>query len=83
MANIANVIENVLRTAQQVSAMIPGASAASPLLGVGAKLADILGDLTSEAPDNRTQEEMQAARRELAARVSAKAEATADRLEGR
>jgi hypothetical protein len=52
------------------------------IVGVASKLNDIIGDLTSSAPDNRTQEEMQKTRKELAAAVSAKAERTADRFDG-
>jgi hypothetical protein len=82
MMDIASIIQNVLATARSVSSAIPGLSAVSPLIGVGEKLVGILDDLTDSAPDTRTQEEMQEARRELAARVSAKANATADRLDG-
>lgn len=82
MADIGSIIQGVLKTAREVTSLIPGLSAVSPLIGVGEKLAGIIGDLTSEAPDTRTQEEMQRTRRELAAAVSAKAERTADRLEG-
>lgn len=80
--DIGNIIQSVLATARQVSAVIPGLSAASPLIGVGEKLVGIIDDLTDSAPDQRTQEQMQADRRALAAAVSAKAERTADRFNG-
>lgn len=82
MADILNIIQGVLRTAQQVSAAIPGASVASPLLGVAASLTSIIDQLTSSAPDARTRDQMRAERAALAAAVSAKAERTADRFDG-
>jgi hypothetical protein len=82
MMDIVSIIQNVLATARSISGAIPGLSAVSPLIGVGEKLVGIIDDLTDSAPDTRTQAEMQEVRRQLAAEVSAKAEATADRLDG-
>ena len=73
-------IQSILAAAKNISAAIPGVSALSPLIGVGQGLLSVIDGIT--APDDRTQAQMQEARRELAARVSAKAEATADRLDG-
>ena len=80
--DIGSIIQNVLATARQVTAAIPGLSSVSPLIGVGEKMVGIIDDLTDSAPDTRTQEEMKATRADLAAAVSAKAEATANRLDG-
>lgn len=80
--SIAEVIEDVLATAKKVTDAIPGLSSISPLIGVGEKFIGIIDDLTDSAPDNRTQQEMQQTRKELAAAVSARANALADRLDG-
>lgn len=80
--DIANLIGNVLGAAKTVTSIIPGLQGASALIGVGQKLVGALDELMDDAPDTRTQAEMQAARKALAAAVSAKAEATAKRLEG-
>jgi uncharacterized protein YjgD (DUF1641 family) len=78
---IQDLIDNVLKAARVATKIIPG-TADDAIVGVASKLNDIIGDLTSSAPDNRTQEEMQKTRKELAAAVSAKAERTADRFDG-
>lgn len=82
MADTQDLIANILAAAKTAAAIIPGLQGVGVAIGVGEKLIGILDDLTSEAPDTRTQAEMQAARRELAAAVSAKAERTADRFDG-
>lgn len=87
--NIADTIRSVLTAAQNVTAAIPGlqgvsglAGTAASLVGVGEGLVKTIDDLIHHAPDTRTQVEMQATRAALAARVTAKAESLADRLEG-
>ncbi len=80
--DLGNLISDVLAAARTATAVIPGLQGVSGAIGVGEKLVGIIDDLTDSAPDTRTQAEMQAARRDLAAAVSAKAERTADRLEG-
>lgn len=80
--DLGNLIGDVLKAARTATAVIPGLQGVSGVIGVGEKLVSIIDGLTSHAPDTRTQEEMQATRRALAAAVSAKAERTADRLDG-
>lgn len=82
MANTIDTIQQGLAFARQVSAMIPGASAASPFIGIAEGLTSVLEGLLNAAPDERTREEVRAARAQLAAAVSAKAERTASRFEG-
>ena len=77
-----NLIADVMKAAKTASAIIPGMGAVGPAIEVGKKLVGIIDDLTDSAPDKRTQEEMQAQRKVLAAAVSAKAERTADRFDG-
>lgn len=81
MADISSLIANVLATARIASSIIPGLKGVGAAIGVGEKLIGIIDDLTGHAPDTRTQSEMQAARKALAAAVSAKAERTADRFD--
>jgi len=79
--DIGSLIGDLLKAAKTATAIIPGLQGASAVFGVGEKLAGLIGDLVDDAPDTRTQTEMQAARAELAAAVSAKAERTADRFD--
>lgn len=81
MASTIDTIQAGLAFARQVSSMIPGASAASPFIGIAEGLSVVLEGLLTAAPDDRTREEVRAARAELAAAVSAKAERTADRFD--
>lgn len=76
------LIQGVLALAKTASAIIPGMQGVGAAIAVGEKLVGIIDDLTDHAPDTRTQAEMQAQRRILAAAVSAKAERTADRFDG-
>lgn len=78
MPGIQSLIDSVLNAARSATTLIPTVSVA---IGIGEKLVGIIDDLTSSAPDTRTQEEMQTARAALAAAVSAKAERTADRFD--
>lgn len=78
MPGIQSLIDSVLNAARSATTLIPTFSAA---IGIGEKLVGIIDDLTSSAPDTRTQVEMQTARAALAAAVSAKAERTADRFD--
>ncbi len=80
--NILDTIRNVLQAAQGLTAAIPGLQGVSGVAGAANALVGVLDQLMDKAPDNRTQEEMQAARRELAAAITAKGEALADRLDG-
>lgn len=81
MADILSTIQQGLSFARQVSAVIPGASVATPFLAIGEKLTGILDVLIDQAPDPRTRDQIRAARAELAAAVSAKAERAADRFD--
>jgi hypothetical protein len=76
-----NLINSVVAAAKAAAAIIPGGQGAALAIGVGEKLVGVIDDLFDSAPDTRTQAEMQAARKELAAAVSAKAERTADRFD--
>lgn len=81
MADALYTIRQGLTFARQVSAMIPGASAASPFIGIAEGLAAVLDGLVNAAPDENTKEQIRATRAQLAAAVSAKAERTADRFD--
>lgn len=76
------LIQGILAAARTAATVIPGMQAAAAAITVGEKLVGIIDDLTNAAPDARTQQEMQATRKVLAAAVSAKAERTADRFDG-
>lgn len=82
MADTGELIRNILAAAKTASAIIPGMQGVGVALTVGEKLVGIIDDLMDDAPDTRTQAEMQAERKTLAAAVSAKAERTADRFDG-
>lgn len=82
MADTLQTIQQGLAFARQVSALVPGASVASPFIGIAEGLVPILDGLINAAPDDRTREEARAARAQLAAAVSAKAERTAARFDG-
>ena len=79
--DIKDLIGGVLKAADVATKIIPGLQGFNPIVGVGQKLLGIIDDLTDSAPDPRTQEQMQTARKALAAAVSAKAERTADRFD--
>lgn len=82
MADLGSLITNVISAARTATSLIPGLQGAGAALAVGEKLIGVLDDLIGDdAPDTRTQAEMQAARKELAAAVSAKAERTAERFD--
>lgn len=80
--DLGKLIGQVLEAAKTAASVIPGMQGVGAAIGVGEKLIGIIDALTDDAPDTRTQEEMQAARKLLAAAVSAKAERTADRFDG-
>jgi hypothetical protein len=80
--DIGNLIGDVLKAARTATAIIPGMQGASAIISVGEQLVGIIDGLSPHAPDTRTQAEMQAIRAALAARVSKKAEDTANRLDG-
>lgn len=80
--DISNLIGDVLKAAKTAATVIPGLQGVAGLIGVGEKLVGAVDDLLDHAPDTRTQGEMQATRKALAAAVSAKAQRTADRFDG-
>jgi hypothetical protein len=82
VADIGALIDKLLGAAKIAAAIIPGTTD-DVIVAAGGKLADLIGDLADKAPDARTQEQMQADRRALRAAVTAKANAEADRLEGK
>jgi hypothetical protein len=77
--NISNLIDQAIALAKAAAPMVPtlGAGAA-----IAEKIVGIIDDLTDDAPDTRTQQEMQEQRAILAEAVKAKARATSDRLRG-
>lgn len=82
MADMGALIANVLAAAKTATSIIPGLQGAGAAIAVGEKLVGILDDLIGDdAPDTRTQAQMQTQRKALAAAVSAKAERTADRFD--
>ncbi len=80
MADISVLIARVLAAAKTAATVIPGLQGVAGAIGIGEKLVGLIDDLAPHA-DVRTQAEMQTARKELAAIVSAKAERTADRFD--
>ena len=78
--NVRTLIGDLLKAAKTAASVIPGTTD-DAVIGAAEKLVGIIDSLTSSSPDARTQEEMQDARRVLAAAVSAKAERTADRFD--
>lgn len=83
MADLSKLIADILSAARTAATVIPGLQSAAPALAAAEKLIGALDNLIdgATAPDTRTQAEMQSARKELAAAISAKAEATADRFD--
>lgn len=77
-----DLIQSIIAAARTAATVIPGMQGVGAAIAVGEKLVGIIDDLTDDAPDVRTQAEMQDARKDLAAAVSAKAERTADRFDG-
>lgn len=80
MADIGKLIDDVLRVARTVTQIIPG-TADDAVVGIAGKVVEIIDSLADQTPDTRTQQQMQADRKALAAAVSAKAERTADRFD--
>ena len=78
--DVRTLIGDLLKAAKTAASVIPGTTD-DAVVGAATTLVGIIDGLTSSAPDTRTQEEMQDARRVLAAAVSAKAERTADRFD--
>ena len=76
------LIEQLLAAAKTASSVIPGLQGVGAAITIGEKLVDVVGDLTHLTRDDRTQADIQATRRTLAAAVKAKAERTADRFDG-
>lgn len=73
------LIDSVLGVAKKLGPMIPGLSNG---IALGEKVIDIIDDLKSDAPDDRTAAQMDADRAALAEKVKAKAAATSNRLRG-
>lgn len=80
--DIKNLIDQALELAKVAGAVIPGMQSVAAGVSIGEKVIAIIDDLTDDAPDTRTQDQLRAARKELRAKVSAKAQALADRLDG-
>lgn len=79
MADIKGLIDQVLGVAKTLSPLIP---ALGNGVALGEKVIDLIGDLRSDAPDERTADQMDQERNELAAKVRAKAQDTSNRLRG-
>ena len=77
--DIKSLISGVLSVAKMAGNVIPGLGAGAAL---GEKIIGIIDDLSDQAPDARTQQEMQVARKALSTAVEAKAKATSARLRG-
>lgn len=80
MADIRTLVDNVLAAADVAASLIPG-STDDNLVAAGRTLVGLVDTLTGAAPGYR-REVTANTRAALAAAVSAKAERTADRLEG-
>jgi hypothetical protein len=79
MADISSLIDSVLGVAKKLSPLIPTLSNG---VALGEKVIDLIDDLKSDAPDQRTAAQMDADREALSDRVKAKAAKTSDRLRG-
>ena len=82
MADVLHTIQQGLAFARQVTALVPGVSAASPFIGIAEGMVTVLDGLLNAAPDERTRDQIRYDRKQLAEAVSAKAERTADRFDG-
>lgn len=78
--DVRTLIGDLLKAAKTAASVIPGTTD-DAVVNAATTLVGIFDSLTNSAPDTRTQEQMQDARRVLAAAVSAKAERTADRFD--
>lgn len=72
------VAEQAIKLAKVAGTVLPGLSGGA---AIAEKIIDIVDGLADKAPLTETQEELQAAARELRAVTSAKAQATANRLD--
>jgi hypothetical protein len=77
--DFSSIIEQATKLAKVASAFVPGVAAG---VEIGEKAIDLIDTISAKAPAGTSQDELRAARRELRAAVSAKAQATANRLEG-
>ena len=75
------LVKDVIAAGQTATALIPGLSTVTAAVAIGEKLIDLIDSVTDEAPVD-DQKDLAVVRAELRAAVSAKAEQTADRLEG-
>jgi hypothetical protein len=80
--NIKGLIEQAIKLADVASAFIPGAGLAAGGARLAGKIVDVIDTLTAKAPDQKTTEQLLAARDKLRASVSAKAGRTSARLRG-
>lgn len=75
------MIDHLVQAAKIAAIVIPGTED-DAIIEAAQKLDELIEGLVHSTSDHRTQEEMQLARKELARVVSAKADATAKKLEG-
>ena len=78
MAGIRDLVASVLAAAKTAASIIPGTTD-DAIVAAGEQLLKVVDTLTGK--DDRSQEEMQQTRAELAEAVSRKAERTADRFD--
>jgi hypothetical protein len=77
--DFSGILEQAAKLAKAAAAFVPGAAAG---IEIGEKVIDLIDTITEKAPADADPTELQAARRELREAVSAKAQRTADRLDG-
>lgn len=80
--DIRSLIAGAVSLARTASSVIPGMAEVQGAIAIGEKIADLVSDLTNHAPDTASKAELEAAHKQLVATVTAKANATADRLDG-
>lgn len=68
--------------ANAAKSLVPGVGVVEGAVDIGKKLVDLIDHVTEKVPETQGSADLAIARKELADRVQAKAEATAERLEG-
>lgn len=75
--------DEVAAVAKTAAAFIPQAATVEAGIAIGQRLIGVIDTISHHAPAGATQDELRASRKVLADAVTAKANATADGLEGK
>ena len=82
MTDLKTLINKLAEVADLAATVLPQASLAGGAMRIGSKLIDIVDDLKHHAPDAETSDQLEEAHKKLTAMVTAKSQATSDRLRG-